>query len=276
MRVEAGRQEVGGTPVYRARPAGTREPLPAVVVIQEVWGVDEHIEDLTRRFAEAGYLAVAPDLYAEGGRRPDVLADERISVLKRFLDTAPPTVWTDPSSREGLIAARPAEEREELRGTMAAVLNPNRPIPRYLETLRGVAAALRESEECTGRVVSTGYCFGGLLSALLAGADPELSGAAVYYGSPPQLTAMEGLACALIGFYGEDDTRITAAVPAFAEALRGAGKEFEAHVYPATPHAFFNDLRPSYRVGPARDAWARTLSFFARVTDGAGAREIRA
>lgn len=267
MRLEAGNSTVGGVPVYRARAESARGPLPAVIVIQEVWGVDDHIRDLARRFAEAGYLAVAPDLYAEGGARPDVLADERIGVLKRFLDTAPPRVWTDPSSREELLAGLPAAEQEELRGTMAAVLNPDRPIPRYLEVLRGVAAGLRADPGCSGRVVSTGYCFGGLLSALLAGADPELSGAAVYYGHPPDPAALERLACPIIGFYGEEDARITGAVPAFAEALRGAGKEFEAHVYPATPHAFFNDQRPSYRVGPARDAWARTLAFFARVTD---------
>jgi len=60
------------------------------------------------------------------------------------------------------------------------------------------------------------------------------------------------------------DERITNAVPAFVAAMRAAGKELEHHVYPAAPHAFFNNTRRSYRPTAARDAWARCLSFFAR------------
>ena len=67
----------------------------------------------------------------------------------------------------------------------------------------------------------------------------------------------------MLGFYGADDTRITAAVPGFAEAMRRAGVAFEYHIYPDAPHAFFNDTRRSYRADAARDAWARCLMFFA-------------
>jgi carboxymethylenebutenolidase len=78
---------------------------------------------------------------------------------------------------------------------------------------------------------------------------------------PPPAERLGGIACPLLGIYGGEDGRVTGAVPAFADAMSAAGKRFEHHVYPGAPHAFFNDTRPAYRVGAARDAWARTLGF---------------
>ncbi len=255
---------LAGTPSYAARPANARGALPAVVVIQEVWGVDDHIEDLADRFATAGYLAVAPDLYAQDGTRPAALAAERINALKAFLDEAPPAVWRDTAARDAALAELEPERRDALSETMALVLRPDRPVNAWTRTLLGVARALRKDERCTGRVASTGYCLGGNLSARLAGADPGLCAAAIYYGPSPDPEIMKDLACPLIGFYGEQDERITSGVPAFEQALRAAGHDVEVHIYPDTGHAFFNDTRPSYRLDAARDAWARTLALFAR------------
>lgn len=263
MRLISGRERLAGTPAYGARPAAAQAPLAAVVVIQEVWGVDEHIRDLTDRFATAGYYAVAPDLYAQEGERPAALAGDRIEALKLFLDHAPPEAWRDPAARDAALAALPEPDRSRLRETVSVVLTPDRPYDRWLRTLLAVAEAVRGSRLCNGRVMSTGYCLGGHLSARLAGADPELAAAAIYYGASPDPGAMRALACPLIGCYGGEDPRITGTVPAFEEAMRAAGKRFEAHVYPGAPHAFFNDTRPSYRVDAARDAWARTLKLFA-------------
>lgn len=263
MELSTDHRMLGRAPAYTARPAGVDAPLPAIIVIQEVWGVDGHIEDLTRRFATCGYLAVAPDLYADGEQRPEAVSRERIEALKRFLDTAPPTVWRDPDARDAALHEVGGAEEARLRETMAVVLTSARPIDRYVETLRQTAAAVRAEPDCDGAVVSTGYCLGGLLSVRLAGADGELRGAASYYGAAPDMADMGALSCPLIGFYGADDTRITSQVPGLVDALHAAGHELETHVYPDTPHAFFNDTRPSYRVVAARDAWARTLSFFA-------------
>jgi len=263
MRLISGWERIAGTPAYVTRPAPVAAPLPAVLVIQEVWGVDEHIRDLTDRFATAGYHAVAPDLFAENGARPAALTEERLEALKLFLDRAPPEVWRDAVARDAALGALPEPDATALRETVALVLTPDRPYARWLHTLVDVAAAVRGAPACNGRIMSTGYCLGGHLSALLAGADPGLAAAAIYYGASPDTGVMRALACPLIGFYGSEDARITGTVPPFAEALRAAGKRFEAHVYPGAPHAFFNDTRPSYRADAARDAWARTLSLFA-------------
>ena len=71
----------------------------------------------------------------------------------------------------------------------------------------------------------------------------------------------------MTGFYGANDKRFAGPVPAFADAMKGAGKRFENHIYPGTGHAFFNDTRPTYSVSAARDAFARTLDFLRRALD---------
>lgn len=99
------------------------------------------------------------------------------------------------------------------------------------------------------------------MSVQFACLDPKLSAAVIYYGNAPQPERIGGIACPVTGFYGGKDARITDAVPAFAEAMKAAGKTFVSHVYPEAPHAFFNDTRPSYRADAARDAFSRTLAF---------------
>src|ERR1700730_16582628 len=90
--------EAGPVPAYRARPAAAPDPLPAVIVIQEAWGGDDHIIDVAARLATAGYLTLAPDLYAAGGERPEPLRAERMEGLKRFMNTMPPSALTDTRS----------------------------------------------------------------------------------------------------------------------------------------------------------------------------------
>jgi carboxymethylenebutenolidase len=259
------RSDGQSVPAYLAKPARVSDPLPAVVVIQEVWGVDDHIQDVVLRVSTAGYLALAPDLYARGGRRPAALAADRIEAVKAFLDSVPPSAWMNPSERDAALARLPEPQRRSIGETLGLLLSPDRPMERYTADLRAGVRYLRDHPASRGRRVgSVGFCMGGALSALLACAEPELRAAVIYYGSAPPAGQIAGIRCPLLGLYGGDDPRITQGVPAFAEALRAASKTFEYHVFPGAPHAFFNDTRSSYRVDAARQAWARTLVFFAQ------------
>lgn len=214
-----------GEPVraYSSRPAAGDELLPGVVVIQEVWGVDPHIRDVADRLAAAGYVALAPDLYSRGGT-PPTLEAERIE--------EPP-------------------------------MPPERDWGRMVADLAAAVAHLREDPGCDGEVGAIGFCLGGGLSGRLAAAGAGLSAAVIFYGGSPPPESVTAISCPVLGIYGGEDHRITDGVPAFAEAMSDAGRYLEARIYPHAPHAFFNDTRPSYRVGPARDAWARTLGFLA-------------
>ena len=259
---------------FAAWPERAALPLPAVVVIQEIWGVDAHIEDVTRRFAQAGYVAFAPDLYARDGARPAPLTRERVEELKAFLNQLPPalsaTVFRDPQAREAALAERPSAERASLGATMemlfAGLATGGLRFDDYVPQLVATTAFLRRDFPPTHgqKVGAGGFCMGGGLAALLACHDPELSAAAIFYGSPPPAALVPNINCPVAGFYAALDKRITDAVPSFAEAMRAAGKTFEPHVYEGAQHAFFNDTRASYDVRSARDAFARALDLFRR------------
>ncbi|MBX5436922.1 MAG: dienelactone hydrolase family protein [Alicyclobacillaceae bacterium] len=249
---------------YLAVPSRASGPLPAVVVIQEVWGADEHIQDVTRRFAQAGYVALAPDLYARDGVRPAPLAPERIEAAKRFMDSMPPTVWVSAEEREQGLAKQPEPEQSQLRDTLAELFGGLAKLDTHVEQLRATVAYLHnELAEAKGQPVgSVGFCMGGALSALLACSEPSLRAAVIFYGNSPDASRVQGVNCPVLGFYAERDPRITNGVPAFADAMRAAGKRFEYHVYEGALHAFFNDTRAAYNPAAARDAFARTLQFF--------------
>ncbi len=259
---------------FVAWPERAAVPLPALVVIQEVWGVDAHIEDVTRRFAQAGYVAFAPDLYAKGGARPAPLARERVAEVQAFLNQLPPDSWrpvlTDPQARDAELGKRPAGEGPRLGETMgrlfAGLASGGIKLDEYVPPLLAATDFLCRDfpPTCGQKVGAVGFCMGGGLAALLACHDSKLSAAAVFYGSAPPESLLPNIRCPVAGFYGALDQRITDGVPAFAEAMRKAGKSFEPHVYEDAPHAFFNDTRPSYQVRAARDAFARVLELFRR------------
>lgn len=246
---------------YLATPAAVNGPLPAILVIQEIWGPDEHIQDLAQRFAQAGYVALAPDLYSRGGR-PDMLSEGRIEAVKSFLNTVPPGAWHDRSQMQESLAKLPTAEGQAIGETLGRLFAPRdndaliADLSAWLDYLSSLAA-------CSGQPIgSIGYCMGGGLSFELATSDERIRVAQVYYGSAPALDRLSALHCPVFGFYGENDPRITGAVPEVAEAARGFGKSYSYTIYPGAPHAFFNDTRASYHVQAARDAWAKTLSIF--------------
>jgi carboxymethylenebutenolidase len=236
--------------------------LPGVIVIQEAFGVEPHIQDVAQRFATAGYAAFAPDLFSYGGK-PAPLAPERIEDAKQFLDTLPQPAWFDPALRAPVLAALPEARRTSLEETLGLLLIPNRPWEQYVSTLRAGRSWLAAGPSQGRKIGSVGFCLGGAISLRLACGEPELAAAVVFYGFPPPLELLGGLKCPVMGLYAENDPRINAGVPALVEAMKAQGKRFEHHIYPGVAHAFFNDTRANYRVDAARDAWARTLSFFA-------------
>jgi carboxymethylenebutenolidase len=247
---------------YFCSPAAAKEPLPGVLVIQEAWGVDEHIQDVTERFARAGYAALAPDLFSHGGK-PAALSPERVEDVKAFLETVPQAAWFDPAQRATALAAQPEARRKPLEETMGLLLTRDRPWDKYLATLRAAEAMLTGGPSQGRKVGAVGFCMGGALALRLACVDPELGAAIVFYGGAPPHEQLAGIQCPVLGLYAEKDPNITGAVPALADAMKQQGKRFEHYIYSGAPHAFFNDTRGNYRPTASRDAWARTLTFFA-------------
>ena len=259
------------TPAFFARPAAAvaaQAPLPAVVVIHELFGVDAHIEDVVRRLATAGYEVLAPDLWAAGGGRPEALARDRVEAVRAFLN-ANPAAWSTPTARQEALARVAEDQRAGLEATLARLFGSDegraQRFARYTEIARGAVAHLRAAAAAGAKrkVASLGFCMGGGISGLLACAEPTLTPAVVFYGAPPPLDRVPSITCPILGHYADPDPRITPNVPAFAEAMRAHGNFFDPHVY-AAPHAFFNDTGAAYRIDAARTAWARTLTFLSQ------------
>lgn len=252
---------------YLAWPERAVLPLPALLVIQEVWGVDSHIEDVTNRLAAAGYAALAPDLYARHGERPAAWSRERAAEAQAFVNTRPSMNWMDPNVRQVETSKLPATQGRRVGETLDALFASLAAGPvqgeQHVKPLLAATHFLRQACPTTlgQKLASIGFCMGGGLSALLACHDPELAGAVVFYGRSPPAELAARIRCPVRGFYGSLDRRINASVAPFAETMKASGASFESQIYEGAMHGFFNDTRPAYDVRAARDSFARLLEF---------------
>jgi carboxymethylenebutenolidase len=254
----------GPVSCFRARPSRATAPLPGLLVLQEFWGVDRYLTDLTERAAAAGYVAVAPDLNSAGGGRPPAFAHERVERSQAFLeahagDDYPTFMSLLLSTKRRAALDVPAEVDETIVGLLKAGAD-----PRHRGVVHAVFRALRDDPACTGRVGALGFCQGGALAGQLAADEPDLGACVIYYGASPTDEEAARIRCPVRGFHGSEDTRIVEGLPAFAAALDAAGVDHEILVYPGALHAFANDTRPWYDADASRDAWARSLSFLAQ------------
>ncbi|TAK80893.1 MAG: dienelactone hydrolase family protein [Aquabacterium sp.] len=214
-------------PAYRAAPAGPG-PHPVVLVVQEIFGVHEHIRDVTRRLARLGYLAIAPELYFRQG---------------------------DPSQ---------AASVDELRERIVSKV-PDDQVLADLDAALDWAA--RNGGDAT-KLAVTGFCWGGRITWLYAAHQPKVKAGVAWYGrllgptnelQPRHPIDVAGrLHAPVLGLYGGQDQGIPLEqVQRFTAALKESGSASTVHVYPDAPHAFYADYRPSYRPAEAKDGWAR-------------------
>lgn len=231
--------EEGQIPAYRAQPAkGTNFPI--VLVIQEIFGVHEHMQDVCRRFAKLGYLAIAPELFVRQG---DVSKLSNIDEIRQIVAKVPD-----------------AQVMSDLDAT--------------------VNWAVKSSKGNSDRLGITGFCWGGRITWLYAAHNPRVKAGVAWYGrlvgEATPLTPKHPVDIAttlkppVLGLYGGKDTGIPLdTVQQMRDLLskspqdrRDSGSKSEIIVYPDAPHAFFADYRPSYRRAEARDGWRRLQLWF--------------
>ncbi len=223
----------GDLPAYFARPAkGTH--FPVVVVIEEIFGVHEHIADICRRLAKVGYLAVATEYYA------------RIGDLSKMTDSA--TIFKD------------------------VILKA--PDARFLEDVNSTITWAGKNMGDLAHVAVTGFCRGGRQTWLVAENSKRVKAAVAWYGPVAGATsdiqpktAADGadqLKCPLLGLYGGQDQSIRMDDVRAAEAkAKAAHKTVQIVIYPNAGHGFNADYRPSYNKEAAEDGWKRMLAWFA-------------
>lgn len=178
------------------------------------------------------------------------------------MDSLPHSVWNNLEERQKAMSELPEKKRSRVVKTYERMFG-GMNNAEYIEQLLVTSEYLRE--ECLVSkgegVASIGFCMGGALSGLLACRDPQLKGAAIFYGNAPSEEEQQNINCPVYGFYGEQDKRISDQVPYFAEQMKSKGKSFHYKIYPNTGHAFFNDTRAAYQIDSARDAYQKVLTF---------------
>ncbi len=222
----------GTIPGYRAMPSKGKT-FPVVLVVQEIFGVHEHIKDVCRRFAKQGYLAIAPELYARQG---DVSKMADISQIMPIVAKAPDEqVMTD------LDAA--------------------------------VIWAENSGHGDVSKLGITGFCWGGRIVWLYAAHNPALKAGVAWYGRlvgqpdplhPQNPTDLAGsLKAPVLGLYGGQDQGITQeSIEAMRTALKAANSPSEVVVYPDAGHGFHADYRPSYNAKDAADGDRKLYAWF--------------
>jgi carboxymethylenebutenolidase len=222
----------GIIPAYRARPIRGSN-LPIVLVIQEIFGVHQHIQDVCRRFAKLGYVAIAPELFFRQG---DVSKLSNVDEIRQVVATVP--------------------DNQVLSDLDATVK-------------WAVKAGIGNGD----RLGITGFCWGGRITWLYAAYNPQVKAGVAWYGrlvgNKTELTPKHpvdiaaNLQVPVLGLYGGKDTGIPLdTVEQMRDKLKSSPSKSEIIVYPDAPHAFFADYRPSYRQADAIDAWKRLQTWF--------------
>ena len=222
-------------PVYRSVPLGKTD-CTVVLVVSEIFGVHEYIADITRRLAQQGYMAIAPELMLRQG---------------------------DPSSYAEM-------------GKLIAEVVSKVPDEQVMDDLDACVAWAATQGGDVSKLGITGFCWGGRITWLYAAHNPRVKAGVAWYGrlngpvsalNPRHAIDLAGqLKAPVLGLYGSADTGIpVAAVEKMQAALatgNAAAKRSSIHVYPNAPHAFHADYRPSYREAEAKDGWQRMLRWF--------------
>ena len=224
-----------GMPAYRAAPAG-KTGLPVVLVLSEIFGVHEYIADTARRFARAGYLAIAPELFVRQGDAQGY--GEMAKLIAEVISKVPDA---------------------QVLGDLDATV-------KWAEANGGDASKLGV----------TGFCWGGRQTWLYAAHNPQVKAAVAWYGrlvgNVNELTPRHPVDVAarlhapVLGLYGAADTGIPLdTVDKMKGALAAGNAASRAStfvVYPDAPHAFHADYRPSFRKEAAEDGWKRAMDWF--------------
>ncbi|QLG87100.1 dienelactone hydrolase family protein [Chitinibacter bivalviorum] len=224
---------IGEMPAYLAKPANASGALPTVIVIQEIFGVHEHIQDICRRLAKQGYLAIAPELYYRQGD-PRQISDINTLIKELVMKVPDAQVMSDLDATAQWAAAHGGDQQ---------------------------------------RLAVTGFCWGGRITWLYAAHNPNVKASAAWYGrltgdtnanfprNPIDIASQ--LKSPVLGLYGGKDQGISQeSVAQMLAALKRQRQPFNLMVYEDAAHGFNADYRPSYHAAAAQDGWKTMLAWF--------------
>jgi carboxymethylenebutenolidase len=214
----------------------TKDKAMTVVLIHEIFGLSDWMRAAADQLAEAGYIVVVPDLLSGMGPNKGGTND--------FADT----------QVTAGVQRLPADQ--------------------VMADLSAVTDYAKKLDAANGKIAVAGFCWGGGKAFAFSTVNKDLKAAFVFYGAPMLPVAdMPKVNCPVYGFYGEADARISASVPAETDAMKAAGKSYDAIVYPGAAHGFMrlgqmDDTNPANKKA-AEDSWKRMLDLLAKLNASA-------
>jgi carboxymethylenebutenolidase len=197
VKVKNGKRQLN---CYVAYPE-VKDKATAVLVIHEIYGLTDWVRSVTDQLAEAGYIAIAPDLLSGmapgGGGTPEI------------------------GNRDAVTKAIRALPSDQITGDLSAV-----------------AAYLAKVPSCNGKIVVAGFCWGGGQTFRYATDNKDIKAGFVFYGPPPEKEQLGRIQCPIYGFYGGNDNRINSTIPETSEAMKKLGKKYEPVTYEGAGHGF--------------------------------------
>lgn len=216
-----------------------KEKLSSIILIHEIWGLNDHIKDVSDRFASKGYAVLAVDLLSSEGFKG---IDQ--SILQEM---------QDPEKKD--------EAQKKMRELLAPINSPEFSL-KTIEKLKDAYNFLTKESFYNGKIGVLGFCFGGTYSYELAVAESKISFCIPFYGHAPKESDIQKIQSPILAFFGENDKNLVDDLPNLEKLMKDNNKSFEYKVYPNTGHAFFNDTNKNmYNKDAADDAWNRTLDF---------------
>ena len=239
----------------RASPSGDR--LPAIIVVHEAFGLNEQIRGVTRRYAEEGFVAIAPNLFTRNG---DVMNEMNIESGMRRLWSLPPEKRSDPGSIQELMKTMPETERKVME---IFYLGRDAMEEQMAVDLMSCKDHLQhQSYVRADRLGITGFCMGGGLTYQLSTLYPFSASVPFYGNNPKPLESVANISGPVLAFYAGEDERVNAGIPSLVEAMLKHKRAFQMKVYKGAQHSFFNETRPVYNREAAEDAWRSAVAFF--------------
>ena len=203
---------------------------------------------LVRPARESGKLPVVLVVHENRGLNPHIQDIARRVALDNFIAFAPDALAS--------LGGYPGDEDKarELFATLDQT--------KIREDFIAAAEALRALPDSNGKLGVVGFCYGGGIANFLATRLPNLDAAVPFYGAHPPAEEVANIKAPLLVQLAEKDERITSGWPAYEAALKQAGVQYQAYIYPGVQHAFNNDTTPRYDAAAAKLAWQRTIDFF--------------
>jgi carboxymethylenebutenolidase len=216
------------------------EKRPAVILIHEVWGLNDHIKSVAERLCKEGYMVLAPDLIAG-------------TDMEKVLDPGLQKVIFDEEEK--------LKHQTEIRRMWTPLRSPEFAKETIIKLQTCFDYLL--SQDQIGKIGVMGFCFGGTYSFNLAINQPELAAAIPFYGHFDHTDDdLERIMCPVLAYYGEKDTALVEQLPELDKRMKAAHKDFKYKVYPNCGHAFFNDTNDlTYNRAAAEDSWKHALKF---------------